>query len=392
MGALAGPIIGAVGSVAASAMSDKGEPSQSTSEPWSVVQPYLEQLYGGAQNLFQGTGGTIPYYPGSTVAGQSPYTQLGQQATVDRLGGAGIFGQGFEPASNLMQQLLSQFNPAMFGWSDMASGGYGPSTTNPGAAAFGSLMPTAQGQMLNSNPYLDQMFQGAAGQVTDQFQRGTMPALQSMFSAAGRYGPGSSMTSQQDLASQQYGRQLNNLASGIYGQNYANERSNQMQAGQLLGSMGVADTEAQLRGLQGLQQGGQYDTQNLLQMLPFLLQNANLDITQLMNLGQQQQGYNQQLIDADRQRWDFVNQQGSYLPLQQYSSILGSPMQQTSTGARAPGPSMLDQLFGGAQLGAGAQQWWQQQQPMNSNYGLNAFQGGGGTFAGMDSADYFSGF
>lgn len=374
MGALAGPIIGAVGSVAASAMSDKGSPSQASSEPWSAVQPYLQQLYEGANRLYQGTGGTIPYYPGSTVAPQSQYTLASQQGMLDRLGQSGIFGQGYAPASNLMQSLMSQFNPAIFGYNDFAGGEFGPTSTLGGSAAVNSLMPTAMGDMLGSNPYLDQMFQGAASQVGDQFRTQTMPALQSMFSQAGRYGPGSSMTNAVDLQNQGFGQTLNRLASNIYGTNYANERQLQMQAAQQLGALGTADVESQLRGLQGLGQTAQYDTQNMMQLLNPLMSTMNQDLGMLGGIGSQQFGYNQSLIDADRQRWDWVNQQGSYLPLQQFSSLIGSPMQQTSTGARPPGPSILDSLFGGAQLGAGVQNWWQQQQaPMNSGYGLNVF-------------------
>lgn len=374
MGALAGPIIGAVGSVAASAMSDKGSPSQASSEPWSAVQPYLQQLYEGANRLYQGTGGTIPYYPGSTVAPQSQYTQAGQQTLLDRLGQSGIFGQGMAPASDLLQSILGSYNPSQFGWMDMAGGDFGPSSTFGGQAQMSSLMPTAMGEMLNSNPYVDQMFQSAAQGVGDQFRTQTMPTLQSMFSKAGRYGPGSAMTNEVDMANQGFGRTLNNLASGIYGQNYANERQLQMQAAQQLGAMGIADTQSMLRGLEGLQSSTQYDTQNQMAMLPYLLQNANQDISQLMGIGSQQFGYNQSLIDADKQRWDWVNQQGSYLPLQQFSNLIGSPMQQQQTGARPAGPSILDQLGGGMFLGGGIQDYLNsRQQPAVSNYGLNPF-------------------
>lgn len=374
MGALAGPIIGAVGSVAASAMSDKGEPSQASSEPWSAVQPYLQQLYQSASGLLQNNGGSFPYYPGSTVASRSPITQASQQTMLDRIGQAGIFGQGYAPASNMMQSLMSSFNPALMGFNDFAGGGFGPSSTMPGNAAISSLMPTAQGEMLGNNPYLDSMFQGAASQVGDQFRTQTMPALQSMFAQAGRYGPGSSMTNAVDLQNQGFGQTLNRLASGIYGQNYANERQNQMNAAQQLGALGTSDIEAQLRGLTGLQQSGQYDTQNMLQILPMLMNSMNQDLGAMSGIGNADQAYNQQLTDADRQRWDFMTQQSGFLPLQQFSSLIGSPMQQTSTGARDPGKSIFDQIIGGAGFGDAIQDIWNQRNiAPPSNYGLNPF-------------------
>src|SRR5882672_1880990 len=54
-----------------------------TSTPWSGQQPYLSGLYQQAGNLYNN--GSVPqYYPGSTVAAQSPQTLQAQQATMAR--------------------------------------------------------------------------------------------------------------------------------------------------------------------------------------------------------------------------------------------------------------------------------------------------------------------
>lgn len=407
MGAFAAPIIGSVaGAVASKAMSGgggSGSSSGATNEPWSGLQPYLNQLYQGAGNLYESSGGTYPYYPGSTVAEQSPYTQAGQQAILDRLGTAGVFGQGYAPASDLTQQLLSQFNPSMFGWSDLASGGFGPSSTPAGQAAFSSLMPTAMGSLLNANPYIDDMFNAQASQVADQFRYGTSPALQSMFSQAGRYGS-QAMTNQFDQLQQGFGTSLNRLAANTYGQNYANERQNMLNAAQQLGALGTQDINAQIQGLQGLQSSAQYDTQNQLQMLPYLLSNANLDINQLMQLGQQQQAYNQQLINADQARWNYNTQQANYLPLQQFASILGNQTQSYGTQPRA---DVMGGALGGLQLGSAFQNMFSGGNtfggtPFNygggggtGSYGLNTFQstpdygfGASGGFGGSSLYSY----
>jgi hypothetical protein len=54
-------------------------------DPWSGVQPYLKQLYGGASNAFNQT---PQYYPGSTVAQPGQYTKdtLGQMTDIGNNG------------------------------------------------------------------------------------------------------------------------------------------------------------------------------------------------------------------------------------------------------------------------------------------------------------------
>lgn len=345
-------IIGAAASLMGGSKSQKST-STTTNEPWKELQPYLLDLYGGAQDLFQGSGGTYPYYPGSTVGDQSPYTNMGQSEIAERLGTAGIYGQGFGPASDVMSSLLAQYNPAQFGFYDMSEGMYGPSSDIPGQFAMGSLIPTAMGEMLNANPYLDEMFDSAASGVADQFRYATSPALQSMFSAAGRYGPNAAMTSQFDLAQQGLGRTLDNLASQIYGGNYASERGLMLNAAQQLGAFGAADTEARLRALSGLQSSSQYDTQNMLALLPTLIGSANVDIDQMLGLGGMQEGYNQRLIDADIARWMYDTQQQNYLPLQQYASLIGAIQTPSSgsTSSSGPGANPLSSLLGGANIG-----------------------------------------
>lgn len=72
---------------------------------------------------------------------------------------------------------------------------------------------TLQGGFLNSNPYLDQTFNRAADQVQARMTN----------SLAGQ---GLTNTGVQ----QAYGRQLNDLATNVYGQNYARERGIMQQA------------------------------------------------------------------------------------------------------------------------------------------------------------------
>jgi hypothetical protein len=91
-----------------------------------------------------------------------------------------------------------------------------------GAQAYNRVV--LAGDYLAGNPYVDAMFGNAAARVRQSFADSTLPAIASMFSAAGRYGPGA-MGKQVDRAQQALGDALNRLAADIYGQNYARERA-----------------------------------------------------------------------------------------------------------------------------------------------------------------------
>ncbi len=90
------------------------------------------------------------------------------------------------------------------------------------AAGNEYLQDVIGGDYLNSNPYIDAMFNRAAGQVS--------AGVNSQFSKAGRYGSGAHT----GVLSESLG----NLATDIYGKNYATERQNQQQAAALSPSFG----------------------------------------------------------------------------------------------------------------------------------------------------------
>lgn len=91
------------------------------------------------------------------------------------------------------------------------------------AAAGGYNESVLAGDYLNSNPYLDQTFDAAARGVTRAFKTGTSPGIQSAFDAAGRGASGSAVNAQLQ-AQDQFGRNLGELATSIYGGNYQQER------------------------------------------------------------------------------------------------------------------------------------------------------------------------
>ncbi len=120
-------------------MSSGGQTSTTTSNssPWSGQQPYLTA--GFKQALTNLNGSNPQYFPGSTVANQSPATQAGISGTIAR----GLNGSPLNAASgNYIQQALSA----------------------------------------NGSPGLDPVFQNVANNV--------LPTVNSQFSLAGRYGSG----------------------------------------------------------------------------------------------------------------------------------------------------------------------------------------------------------
>ena len=147
-----------------------------TSTPWSGQQPYLSGIYQQASNLYN-QGSTPQYYPGNTVANQSPATLQAQQATLARA----FNGNPTVGAANQQQQ-------------QTLNGDY----LNPG------------------NPYVDQLNQSISSRV--------LPQVMGAYSAAGR-SPGLSGGYAESAA-----RGLGDALAPYMYSNYQNERGLQQQA------------------------------------------------------------------------------------------------------------------------------------------------------------------
>jgi|TARA_R110000744_G_scaffold145280_1_gene257835 hypothetical protein len=104
-------------------------------------------------------------------------------------------------------------------------------------AAASQVQQTAQGDFLNSNPYLDQTIQNATRPIMENFNESIIPGIQSGFSNAGRYGSG--LQAQQQLrAGEAAGRQASEIATGLAGQNFESERNRQLQASSMAPQFG----------------------------------------------------------------------------------------------------------------------------------------------------------
>lgn len=246
-------------------------------DPWSGIQPALLDMY--ARALAQSQGAGPQYYGGSTLAGQSPETLQALQ---------------------MLAQRARAGSPVTRGAQD-------------------TLQATIKGDYLNSNPFLDEMFDSASSSVGRNFRANVMPGVASMFSKSGRFGS-NSMAEGLGQAEQQYGNTLKELADEIYGKNYSRERLFQQQA---------------------------------LSLAPTLANQDYADLAQLAGVGTSRDQYAQAGIDADKARWDY-NQMLPRDQLTWLNSILQGGMSlngSTSTqNVNTPKSPLLGAL-GGAMLG-----------------------------------------
>jgi hypothetical protein len=238
--------------------------STSTTQPPAYLQPFLQYGAQQAQNLYNSS--APAYYPGSTVARQSPYTIAADQGIAARaINGSPVVGS----ASGYLQNVLG-------------------------------------GKYLGSNPYL--------GAVDQSVWDATKPRVDSEWSAGGRYGsPNMGL---------ELGKEYMDAIAPFHYSDYQNERADQQQAA------GMAPTI------------------------------ANQDWVDLQNLGAagaSQDQYNQSLINAPINQWNY-NQNLALNKLQQYMGLLlGGGFGNTTTGTQTqPGGSPLNALLGlgGGFLGA----------------------------------------
>jgi hypothetical protein len=443
--------------------------STQKSEPWSGQQPYLKDLFRSAQGLYQQ--GPQEFYPGTTVAPFAPQQMQAMDMTTQRaLSGSPqeqAFGnyltsqlgqQNLDP--NMMvnpamqaaggigagQDLMMQAgsgNPFMGNAANALSGmtGYGglgesqayagdprmgalPASEQfanygmqSGAVGANQLASTASGNFLGSNPYLDQMFDTAAGRAGEAFNEQTMPGIAAMFGGAGRSNSGI----QQQVAgnaARQFGRDLQGMAADIYAPAYESERDRMVQSGQAganlglgsgqlggslfsafnqndlgrrtlgsdlylgerglgqqaaanLGDLGSQFGQLQLGAGQGLGGLGMQGVNAMGDLYGNIAQNqfragslvpgytgleyGNLD--RLMGVGNQIQGQAQDVIGGNMQRWGF-EQQAPWDSLNNYASVIhGLPGGYGTQTTSQPKGSRLAGAAGGAMSGAALGPW-----------------------------------
>lgn len=262
-------------------------------DPWAGQQPYLQDMFQQAQQLYNAGGMAPNYYPGQTVADQSKWTQDALQMQADRAQNGSPL---IDNASNAMNNIT-----------------------------MGQALQNNQGlNVLNQlsqedNPYVDELYNRANSQAQS--------AINGNFSAAGRYGSGAHAAASADAA--------NNLANEMYGSLWDKRADAAASAGQLyntgIGQQVVAG------------QAGQQ-----------LANQAYTDAAALGQAGAAMDDYNQQKINADIDRYNY-NQQQALLALQNYNNLIQGSYggTTTTTGQQNSGGSTFGNVLGGALAGGG---------------------------------------
>ena len=188
--------------------------------------------------------------------------------------------------------------------------------------ASGEVSKMLSGDYLdpNNNPGFQGALSAAIRPVTDAFRDNVMPGIDSNFSSAGRYGSGLQGEAYRD-ANTDLARSVGDISSNMAMQNYGMERGNMMSAIPMAGGLAANDYR---------------------------------DISMLGLAGQGMDEYDQRLIDAERERYNYnANKDMGFL--QNYIGMLGGPPPPTQTSrTQVPNPSVLSTIAGLGATAAGA--------------------------------------
>lgn len=276
-------------------MGGKGGGSTTTvqkADPWAGQQPYLQDIFQQAQQLYNNGQLSPDYYPGQTVAGQSDWSKEALQMQADRAqNGSPLITGASNAISNITSGQALENNEGLNVLNQMAS---------------------------EDNPYVDELYSRANSQAQS--------SINGNFSAAGRYGSGAHAAASADAA--------NNLANEMYSALW-DKRADAAQAAGQLYNTGIG--QQVVAGQTGQQLANQ----------------AYTDAAALSEAGGIMDEYNQQLINADIDRYNYTQNQ-ALQALQNYNNLIQGSYggTTTSTGQQSSG-STLGNVLGGALTGGG---------------------------------------
>lgn len=164
----------------------------------------------------------------------------------------------------------------------------------------------------NNNPAFQGALSAAIRPITDAYRNEVMPGIDSSFSSAGRYGSGAQTQAYSD-ANQDLSRSIGDVSSNMAFNNYGMERGNMV---------------------------------NALGMAPGFAADDWKNISMLGLAGQGIDDYNQRLIDAERERYNYeanadMNWLGNYIGL-----LGGAPPPTTTSTTKAPAPNPFVSALG----------------------------------------------
>lgn len=255
-----GAVAAGVGSaVVGGIMSNSGgSQEQAKVEPWGPVKPYIKDVMGEGQNLYN-------------QGAMNPLQMMGLQNQL---------GYWEQMAPGLIGQTQGAWGQLLDPWS------MGP---------FGGALSSAQSMAGGAeNPYAQKLMDMTTEQMIQGFQEGTMPSIQQDTITRGNLGS-SRQGIAEGLASQRFNQELANqqnlLASDFYAQNLGQQKAGQGYLNQLLGlGMGTQGNAAQMAsnmiGLGGLPSQYQYDIGNTYFQAPWnLLSNYNAAVSPYGSMG-----------------------------------------------------------------------------------------------------------
>ena len=278
--------------------------SNTVTNPWLGQQSYLSNVF----NQAAGTYNNFNSNPSSSVAGFTPEQQQAISATQNVANGTN-FGNAAgvnNAAGNYTTSLLN--------------GQY--LNSNPGNATFSNIANSS------NNPYTSSAMDAANSAITRAYQTATAPQTTSQMEGSGRYGSGAMMNAQsqnqQDLATQ-----LGNTDAGLANQMYQQGIQNQLAGAQGLSSNYNTASQQQLAGAANA---------------PNIVNSVNGAISNLYNMGGNQQAYNQSVINAP---WQLLNNYSNLIQGQYGGNTSTTTPYYTNQMAGAMGGAM-----GGAALGS----------------------------------------
>lgn len=297
-------------------------------------------------------GGVIPYLAGNGIPNIDGHEGLYQQAAQWMRSGGGVAAPDQNTLDAENQAIaFANNNDSTSLTRNTVSYLSGLLNTDPrqSGAYYDDLAgsdPTANGSMLNGNPYLSQMVDAASRDVTRNFTNSVMPGLNSTFSAAGRFGSGAQLAATSDANNNLSGR-LGDIATNIYGTNYANERQLQVARQDLYSRAKLNDFT--------INKANQFTAASALPGLESSLNNAVLNNANILSgVGAARTGRAQSQLDNQ------LSKLISYSQILSGTAGLGGQSTQTQSGSSGPSQSSkaLSGAAGGAAIGTSIMPGW----------------------------------
>lgn len=273
-------------------------------DPWAPSVPHLQNIMSAGQNLYNSGAGSQTW-GGPLVASQSPQTAMGINSLTNAAQAQqGSAGQPAAYGQNLIQNngLTSGYQAPMSTYGSVAQNAGQPTSSATNLAGM------ASGQDAGKDPYMMQMLQDNANLIGNR--------VGSQMSGAGRlgsFGYGDAMA-----------RSITAANAPILSNAYNSDKNRQLSAsGQIDQSNNAANATRMgaAAGQTGILNSGQQNAAQWAGMMPQLQNMAYQPGQQLMGLGQYQQAYDQQNIDAQRQLFN-QQQQMPWTQLANYSGAV----------------------------------------------------------------------